>query len=174
MARIDPRTGRPVPRTRPEVASTSTHLGISPLRILVRGGTRRCPVCGSGGLFHRYFNLARVCPGCGLRFEREPGTFIGAIGMNTIVTFVSTFAIIVVGSLATLPDIPAVPLAVGTTLWAVAVAVLGLPFTKTLWLGIDLLMSPLRDDEAPGAPRVVTEGAAQRRRSRRPRRPNLN
>jgi uncharacterized protein (DUF983 family) len=163
-----------VQRTRPEVASTSTHLGISPLRILVRGATRRCPVCGRGGLFSRYFSLAKACPGCGLRFEREPGTFIGAIGMNTIVTFVSTFAVIVVGSLATLPDIPAVPLAVAATLWAVGVAVLGLPFTKTLWLGIDLLMSPLRDDEAPGAPRVVPENAARRRRGLRPRRPELN
>ena len=79
-------------------------LGVSPARILMRGATRRCPVCGTGGLFSGWFNLAKRCPRCELRFEREPGTFIGAIGMNTIVTFVSLFGIILVGALYDLSD----------------------------------------------------------------------
>ncbi|CCM65329.1 MAG TPA: DUF983 domain-containing protein [Candidatus Microthrix parvicella] len=130
-------------------------LGVSPARILMRGATRRCPVCGTGGLFSGWFNLAKRCPRCELRFEREPGTFIGAIGMNTIVTFVSLFGIILVGAILTQPNIPLVPLASLAMGWALVSSVGGMPFTKTLWLAIDLLLSPLRDDEAPRAPRVL-------------------
>ena len=132
-----------------------TQLGITSYRILFRGATRRCPVCGSGHLFSKWFNLAKHCPRCGLRFEREPGTFIGAIGMNTIVTFVSLFGIILVGAILTQPNIPLVPLASLAMGWALVSSVGGMPFTKTLWLAIDLLLSPLRDDEAPRAPRVL-------------------
>lgn len=144
------------------------------MRLLARGATRRCPICGGGGLFRQYFALRRSCPGCGLRFEREPGTFIGAVGINTIITFVSTFLVVGVGTVATLPDIPTLGLSVAATSWALAVAVLGYPFTKTLWLAIDLLMSPLRDDEAPGAPRRIDPDARHRRARKRPRRPELN
>ena len=38
------------------------------------GTTRRCPRCGSGHLFRRYFTMVDDCPRCGLHFEREQGT----------------------------------------------------------------------------------------------------
>ncbi|MDZ7734422.1 MAG: DUF983 domain-containing protein [Acidimicrobiia bacterium] len=74
--------------------------------LLVRGFTRRCPVCGSGGLFRRWFRMAERCPRCDLRFEREPGTFVGAVGMNTIVSFVLLFVVLVVSMALTYPRTP--------------------------------------------------------------------
>ena len=180
VTRIDPRTGRPRP-TRPsgEPPTTMTQLGITSYRILFRGATRRCPVCGSGHLFSKWFNLAKHCPRCGLRFEREPGTFIGAIGMNTIVTFASLMGVVAIGVVLTQPDIPTVPLTVVAVSWAIFVSLAGLPFTKALWLAIDLLLSPLRDDEAPHAPRVLPSGnspraAKARTKPKVPARPDLN
>ena len=156
-----------------------TQLGTTPLRILFRGAARRCPVCGSGKLFTHWFNLKKHCPRCGLRFEREPGTFIGAIGMNTIVTFGSLMGVIAIGVVFTQPDIPTLPLTIVAVSWAVFMSLVGMPFTKTLWLAIDLLLSPLRDDEAPHAPRVLPSGNSPRAaktstKPQVPARPDLN
>lgn len=155
-------------------------LGISSWKILARGATRHCGVCGAGSLFSGWFNLAKNCPTCGLRFEREPGTFIGAIGMNTIVTFVSLMAIVMGGSILTQPDIPLIPLGGLAVGWALFSSLVGMPYTKTLWLAIDLLLSPLRDDEAPQAPRILPRKDSPRgakvlpQKPKPPTRPDLN
>lgn len=38
-----------------------------------RGLRRRCPRCGEGPLFERWFTLHPRCPACGLVFEKRPG-----------------------------------------------------------------------------------------------------
>lgn len=58
-------------------------------RMLARGAVTHCPVCGSGGLFRRGVVMVERCPRCRLRFERVEGHWIGAIGMNTIISFVA-------------------------------------------------------------------------------------
>lgn len=42
----------------------------------------RCPWCGVGALFAGWFRMHERCVGCGLRFEREPGYFLGSIYVN--------------------------------------------------------------------------------------------
>ena len=80
----------------------------------------------------------------------------------------------------TQPDIPTVPLTVVAVGWATFMSLVGMPFTKTLWLAIDLLLSPLRDDEAPQAPRVLPSGNSPRiakplkPKPKVPARPDLN
>ena len=39
----------------------------------------RCPRCRAGRVFHGSFAMHTTCPVCGLRFEREPGYFLGAM-----------------------------------------------------------------------------------------------
>jgi uncharacterized protein (DUF983 family) len=39
----------------------------------------RCPRCRKGRVFHGSFAMNTTCPVCGLRFEREPGYFLGAM-----------------------------------------------------------------------------------------------
>ena len=53
--------------------------------MLWRGLTRRCPRCGGGKLFQRWFRMVPDCPHCGLHFEREPGYWVGAVAINTMV-----------------------------------------------------------------------------------------
>lgn len=57
-------------------------------QIAARGLTHRCPNCGGRTLFvpGRPFTVARRCPDCDLPFERDEGSFLGAISLNYGVT----------------------------------------------------------------------------------------
>ena len=42
--------------------------------------TMRCPVCREGKVFaNNFLKMHTLCPTCGLKFEREPGYFLGAM-----------------------------------------------------------------------------------------------
>ena len=43
------------------------------VKALKRGLSRRCPHCGQGPLFAKWFTLHERCAACGLRFEQRPG-----------------------------------------------------------------------------------------------------
>ena len=38
-----------------------------------------CPRCLEGAVFFGFYAMNPTCPHCGLRFEREPGYFLGAM-----------------------------------------------------------------------------------------------
>jgi uncharacterized protein (DUF983 family) len=118
--------------------------------LLGRALLRHCPVCGSGGLFRRWFTIVERCPRCGLRFERTEGHWIGYLGLNTIVSFSLLFVVLVVGFVLSAPEFDVVPLLVAGGLTAVVFPVLFLPWSRTLWIAVDLLMRPLEPGEAPG------------------------
>jgi len=40
---------------------------------------QRCPRCRQGPIFSGRLSMNECCPRCGLRFEREPGYFLGAM-----------------------------------------------------------------------------------------------
>ncbi len=42
-------------------------------RVLARGLRRRCPHCGRGPLFAKWFTLHERCRVCGLKIEHKPG-----------------------------------------------------------------------------------------------------
>ena len=68
--------------------------------------------------------------------------------MNTIVTFGLILISILVGLWALWPDMDFVGLASVPLLIAVVVPPLFHPAAKTLWVGIDLMMNPVRPGEA--------------------------
>jgi uncharacterized protein (DUF983 family) len=118
--------------------------------MVVRGLLRRCAVCGEGHLYRRYFALADRCPRCGFRFERREGQLVGAVGVNTIVTFGLVLIVVVIGSVLTAPDVAVGPLITIAVAVAIVVPVLFYPISKTLWCAIDLGFDPLEPGEAPG------------------------
>ena len=71
-------------------------------QIVARGLTHRCPNCGARGLFTpgSPFRLAEACPACGLRFERDEGSFLGAISLNYGVTVCGFLVPVLVAYLA--------------------------------------------------------------------------
>jgi uncharacterized protein (DUF983 family) len=105
--------------------------------MLWRGLMRRCPRCGGGKLFHRWFRMAPDCPRCGLHFEREPGYWVGAVAINTMVIGMLFTIVMVVWSALTIPDIPWVALLMAEIpLMAIGPGIF-YPFSKTLWVAID-------------------------------------
>jgi hypothetical protein len=88
------------------------------------------------------------CPRCDLHFERSPGTWTGALGINTIVSFGLLLLVLVGVFVTTYPDIPEGAL-VAAVVAEVAVVPIGFyPYSKTIWLAIDLGLTPLEPGEA--------------------------
>jgi len=112
-----------------------------------RAARRRCPVCGSGHLFHRWFRAEDRCPRCHVRLERVEGSWSGSVGLNTVVSFTCLFLALIIGILATWPDVTARTLALIAGPVAVLVPILFFPLSKTLWLAIELSMRPLAPEE---------------------------
>lgn len=124
-----------------------------PASTLLRRGLRRnCPVCGHGGLFRHWVSMVEVCPGCGLNFRREPGQWLGSWFLNVCVVQAVVILILAVGVGITWPDPPIVAIGSLTAICALVVPVVFFPYSRTIWVAIDLAMTPLGFDDgvAPG------------------------
>lgn len=121
--------------------------------LLWRGARRRCPRCGSGGVFASWFRMVERCPGCALRFERESDFFLGAYVVNLAVTegllALALFAYVL--RAVAEPGTPVAPVLAGAVVFAVAAPVAFFPFSRTIWSAIDLAMRPVPPGE-PAAP----------------------
>lgn len=87
------------------------------------------------------------CPTCGFRFQRVHGHWIGAIGMNTIVSFGALLVVTVVGFIATYPDTPVGLLVTAALVVAAIFPLVFFPWSRMLWSAVDLLMRPLDPDD---------------------------
>src|SRR5436305_8974336 len=105
-------------------------------RMLRRGLAKRCPLCGSGGLFTGWFRMKERCPRCGYLFEREEGFFLGAYVINLAIAQGAVIVLAVVPAIVLLarnPDTSIVPIVVGGILGAILVPIAFYPFSKTIW-----------------------------------------
>ena len=126
-------------------ASTAT-----PARMLGRGMTRRCAVCGSGGLFEGWFRMKERCPRCGYKFEREEGFFLGALVVNLAVAEALMAALCIIPLiwlLATRPEASLWPVFAGGAIGAVVAPILFYPFSKTVWVALELMLRPAQTTE---------------------------
>jgi uncharacterized protein (DUF983 family) len=116
-------------------------------RLLARGITRRCSVCGTARCFKNYFEMLERCPRCNFRFDRIDGQRSGALGINTIVSFGVLFLVVTGGLILTYPEFDSrwlLPFALGVT---VLFPIFFYPFSRTIWNSIDLAMRPLEPDD---------------------------
>jgi len=84
--------------------------------------------------------MARRCALCGLRFERAPGYFVGAIYINYAVTVG-----LAVGGYLLLWSLTGLSTAAQLALWVPVVALFPLWFfrySRSLWLAVELLVNP--------------------------------
>ena len=105
--------------------------------MLWRGLTRRCPRCGGGRLFHRWFRMVPDCPHCALHFEREPGYWVGAVAINTMVIGMLFTIVMVTWSALTIPNIPWVVLLMAAVPRMAIGPGVFYPYSKTFWVAID-------------------------------------
>ena len=106
---------------------------------------RRCPRCGSGGQFERWFHRTPHCPGCGYAIERSEDFFLGAYLLNLMLTLGTMFLVLifVVICEAAHKQVPIGPtLAVGL-FCAIALPIICYPYSFTMWAVFDLRFDPL-------------------------------
>lgn len=65
-------------------------------RAMVRSTLGRCPNCGLGRLFLGVYRVRETCEGCGVRFERDSGSWLGAM---VVAYALAVFAVIVVAAI---------------------------------------------------------------------------
>jgi uncharacterized protein (DUF983 family) len=116
-------------------------------RLLRRGLLRRCPLCGGGNLFETFFRVRPRCPRCNFPIHREEGHWLGAIGINTIVTFTLLFLTMLVSFLLTIEERRAAAVLVPSFLVAGLVPLLFFGSSHTLWSAIDLAMRPVEPSD---------------------------
>ncbi|MEO5975473.1 MAG: DUF983 domain-containing protein [Ilumatobacteraceae bacterium] len=121
----------------------------STFRLIGRGLLRRCANCGGRGAFFKsWFRHVPRCQTCGLNWQRNvDGFMLGAAAINAMFTLGSLMAVMLVGIVATYPEIAVWPITFVTGVVALVVGIVGYPISYTTWLAIDLAMHPLEADE---------------------------
>ena len=82
------------------------------------------------------------CPNCRHQYEREEGYWLGAVLINTAIT-VALFAAAMVGwAVASWPDPPWTAMTATGIVINLLVPLLVYPFSKTLWVAIEISAHP--------------------------------
>src|SRR6476619_6148285 len=120
----------------------------SNLQMVLRAIVRRCPNCGSKGIFASFTKLRDHCPTCGLRLQRgENDYFIGAYLLNLVAVELLFALLLAVVFITTYPNTPWALLQWGGLVLIVAGAVLCYPLSKAVWLAADLIFRPVSEKE---------------------------
>ncbi len=115
--------------------------------MLGRSVARRCPRCGGRGIFSNWAALEDFCQTCGFKFEREPGYFTGALIINMAVALF-VFLVTLVGGMALFwPDVPWNALSAATIGVMLIVPVVFYPWSKGIWMAIELSYHKLEEKE---------------------------
>ncbi len=97
--------------------------------------------------------MCPACPACGLHFDREPegGYWVGSYTINLFATEALLAAIFVIGLVLTWPEPAWGRIVAADIAAAIAFPSLFFPFSKTLFLAVDLTFRPTEpgDFEAP-------------------------
>jgi uncharacterized protein DUF983 len=112
-------------------------------------------------VFASWFHLRERCPGCGMRFEREEGFWLGgyvinfATGEAGILVLLAALILLVVNGHHVNA---ALFVGLGLAL-AIVGPVLTFPPSRTVWSAVDLIMRPLSEEERVAAQAFVAAAA---------------
>ncbi len=106
----------------------------------------RCPRCGKGKLFRRWFTMYEQCPVCHLVYEREEGFYTGAMAINLVVSELIVAAIIVPFSVwaGLNPSVPFIPLLILGSPLPIVLPLIFFRHTRGLWVNMNYLFDPPR------------------------------
>ena len=103
------------------------------LRALFDGLLLRCPRCHTGRMFAYGFTMNKVCPSCGLMFEKATGEITGGMGVNTVATLAVITVVALVLGLN--PAVPLAPLLIGLALFAILFPIAFYRSSRGIWAG---------------------------------------
>lgn len=112
--------------------------------LIARGLRQRCPICGKGKLFRRWFTMYDACPNCHFVYEREEGYFTSAMAINLVVSeLLITAAVVPFSVVAGLnPSIPFVPILLAGIPLPILLPIVFLRPARALWMSFDHLLNP--------------------------------
>lgn len=114
---------------------------------LSRGFRKRCPRCGKGRAFESYFTMARACSVCAYPFERESGYWTGAMIVNIATCELWFLVLFLTVVFTTMPGVAWQPLLAVALVTNGLLPVVFYPFSKTIWMALDLYLHPLEAHE---------------------------
>lgn len=115
-------------------------------RMVGRALLLHCPRCGSGGILHHWLKPRTQCPRCGVRLDRgERDHWLGGYTVNLVASELIWAVLMVTVLVARWPDVPWTFLTYGGALLMIALPFIFFPFSRTIWLAIDLAMRADRD-----------------------------
>jgi len=119
-----------------------------PATLFLRALRLRCPSCGGRPIFRKWTEMVESCPSCGLALNRkESGYSLGGFWLNLLFAELVTITLFVVTLLRTWPDPPWTLLQYGLPALALLTPILFYPFSKTLFLALDLAVRPASREE---------------------------
>jgi uncharacterized protein (DUF983 family) len=101
---------------------------------------QRCPRCGEGKVYRGFVSMHPACPACGLKFEREPGYFTGAMYASYALGIILTLPVWVPLLLA---GAPVWLIATATTLEIAILFPLLFRYSRVLWMQLDFAFNPV-------------------------------
>lgn len=106
--------------------------------LLKRAFLLQCPYCGQGHIIRYPFWIEDCCPRCGYRFAPETGYFVGGYVINLVgVEIITLIAVIVILLRSNLSLWEQEAIGIGA---AIVLPILFFPWSRTLWMALDLTM----------------------------------
>lgn len=140
---------------------------VTPARMILRGLAKRCPFCGHRKIFDSWFRLKDRCPECGHRFNQEQGFYTGAYAVNFVITEGLLLLLLIPYILLSASDpdfeLNVVPFAIAALVAAIAGPILFYPFSRSVWIAIDMTLRggrnlELQSERNPGQGRDEPAG----------------
>jgi len=130
---------------------------LSTARLLVRAVALRCPNCGRGRVLRSWFRVRATCPACHLKLQRNEDAdyWTGGFLVNFIIAEMIVSLVLLFAVWAAWPDVDWGLVLRGTVVAALAGPLLTWPFSRTLWLGIDLRFRPPESSDFEIAPDIA-------------------
>ena len=155
------------PKPTARVADAADSLPLPGARTLFARALRLCcPVCAGRPVLLSWFTVTPSCPSCGFHMDRdEPGYWLGSYTVNVFITEGVFALVFVAGMFLTWPAVPWTGLGFVCAAVAVLTPILVFPWTKLLYLAIDLAFRPVDPDdlESPREPGFSRPSAPQPR-----------
>jgi uncharacterized protein (DUF983 family) len=113
----------------------------------------RCPHCGDGPVLTVRGSVRANCRACGLRFERtDQNYFSGAMFFGLLISETLVVLTLVVAMFITWPNVPWDAIQWGAAAGLIIVAPALIPFSRVVWLSIDVLLRPVMPEELKPSP----------------------
>lgn len=106
------------------------------MTLLKRALLLQCPYCGQGHIIRYPFWIEDCCPRCGYRFAPESGYFVGGYALNLVGVEIAGLVVIIIILLrSNLSLLQQEAIGIGA---AVLLPILFFPWSRTLWMALDL------------------------------------